>query len=181
MILKLILLVPLLALLLVAAAQDLRTRRIRNWLTALIVLTGLLQSWTPHHTVTPIQSLLGMAVGFGIPLLLFAIGALGGGDVKLLAGVGAWVGPVPVLTVFLAAAVVGMLIVVVQCAAQRKLPALLRNSAVLAANIAYARDLGIDGLTETGRGLRSIERPLPYAIPVLIATVLVVLASVNHG
>src|SRR5687767_15907788 len=91
---------PVLGLLVWAAVGDLRSRRIPNWLTFSLVLSGIAQSFTPGGLVSPGMSLAGFAVGFGLPMILFVIGALGGGDVKLLAGVGAWFGPGVALNVF---------------------------------------------------------------------------------
>src|SRR5688500_14309130 len=93
----------LLALLLWAAVEEARTRKIRNWLSLSLLLAGFLQSlglFGADRTVGPGSSALGILVGFSLPFVLFAIGALGGGDVKLMAGIGAWLGPVPVLMVF---------------------------------------------------------------------------------
>src|SRR4051812_24117971 len=98
---------PALALLLWAAIEDLRSRRIPNWLTFSLVLSGIAQSFAAGSWISPSMSLAGFGVGFGLPLILFVIGALGGGDVKLLAGVGAWFGPGVVFRVFLLAAIVG--------------------------------------------------------------------------
>ena len=42
---------PLLALLFWAAFQDVRTRRIRNWLTFSLAVCGLAQSFAPNPTV----------------------------------------------------------------------------------------------------------------------------------
>ena len=109
-----------------------------------------------------------MVVGFAIPFVLFAMGALGGGDVKLLAGVGAWLGPILAVKVFLAAAIVGMVIVLVQSAKQKRLSALFRNSAVLTVNLINIDRIGADQVCETGKACRSVERPLPYAVPVLV-------------
>jgi prepilin peptidase CpaA len=161
--------VPLLAMLVLAAVEDLRTRRIRNWLTFSLVLTGIAQSLIGHGTVSPGSSFAGCALGFALPLALFAIGAIGGGDVKLLAGVGAWVGAGGVVEVFCAAAVVGMIIVLSQAIAQGRLRVLSRNSAVLAMNIVHIGDVGVEHATATGKSCRSVEKPLPYAVPVLVA------------
>src|SRR4051812_43040520 len=92
--------VPLLALLTWAAVGDIRTRRIPNTLTFAMALSGILQSFFAIHTVAPTHSLLGFLTGFGLSFMLFLLGAVGGGDVKLLAGVGAWLGPQRVLAVF---------------------------------------------------------------------------------
>lgn len=173
--------VPLTAMLFWAAVEDLRTRRIRNWLTFSLLLSGLAQSFTAGRTVSPGASALGLLVGFSLPLLLFLINALGGGDVKLLAALGAWIGPVPVLAVFAIEAVLGMVLVLAQAAASGRLRALVRNSAVVAINLWHLREVGVEHATETGRSCRSVDRPLPYAVPVFAATLIVLYVSVRGG
>ena len=168
---------PLGAALLWAAVQDLHSRRIPNVLTFAMVLCGLAQSCMWAGTVSPTQSLLGLAAGFVLTFPLFAIQALRGGDVKLLTGIGAWLGPGAVLAIFAIEAIVGMLIVLVQAAAQGRLSILFRNSAVVGMNLAHLRDFGIDHVATTGNECRSVNKPLPYAVPVLIATALVVYAT----
>src|SRR4051812_32160617 len=103
--------VPLLAMLAWAAFGDCRARGIPNKLTLPLAIAGILQSLCALHTATPGQAMFGFAAGFGLTILPFAMGAMGGGDVKLMAGVGAWVGPERVLLVFILAAIVGMLMV----------------------------------------------------------------------
>ncbi|HZK83030.1 MAG TPA: A24 family peptidase, partial [Humisphaera sp.] len=112
-------LAPLLVMLALAAIGDLRERRIRNWLTVAIMLTGLARSFAPAHGVAPGGAILGMLTGFGITFILFAMGAIGGGDVKLMAGVGAWLGPAATLGVFALEAIIGMAIVLIQATWQR--------------------------------------------------------------
>jgi prepilin peptidase CpaA len=166
-------LLPLLVLLLWAAVEDLRRRRIPNWLNYSLVLGGIAQSFTVAHTVAPAQSLLGLLTGFGLTFFLFAIEAVGAGDVKLMAGVGAWLGPVPTLGVFCVEKVLGLAIVLTQAARQGKIRVLFRNSAIVAAALAQSGETGIENVIETGRCCRSIEKPLPYAVPVLVAVVMV--------
>lgn len=167
--------IPLLLMLTWAAIQDLRTRRIRNWLTFSIILTGIAQSLIGHGIVSPAGSLLGLLVGFVLPLALFALGAVGGGDVKLLAGVGAWLGPWAAFEVFCAEAVIGMVIVLAQAVAQGRLRVLSRNSAVLALNLVHVNQVGLQHATATGKSCRSIDKPLPYAVPVLLAVAILLL------
>ena len=66
------------------------------------------------------HSMLGILVGGAIPLVLYAISAVGAGDVKLLAAIGAWVGPGPAVLIFMVQAVLGLVIVITQALAQRK-------------------------------------------------------------
>ena len=165
----LLMVTPVLGLLVWAAAEDLRFRRIPNWLTFSLILSGFVQSFGAGALVTPTSSLLGFALGFALMLGLFLMGAMGGGDVKLMAGVGAWFGPAMVWNVFLIAAVLGAVMVVTQALAQRRTKVLLRNSAVLAINLAHVNDVGLEHTKATGQSCRSVDRPLPYAVPVLVA------------
>lgn len=168
--------VPMLALLTWAAVVDVRSRRIPNWLSFSLMLTGLGQSAAWCRTVDgPGDAFLGLLTGFALTFALFGLGALGGGDVKLLSGIGAWLGPVPVLLVFALAAVIGMVFVLIQAAAQGRLSKLFRNSAVIAISLAQAGESGLDQAAETGRTCSgNTGRPLPYAVPVLLATLIVI-------
>src|SRR6185437_13845311 len=120
--------VPMVALPTWAAAIDLRARRIPNWLTVCLMLWGFAQSFTWAHAATPGQSALGFLTGFGLTFVFFAIGAMGGGDVKLLAGVGAWLGPWPTAVVFAIEAILGMIFVLAHAACTGRLTRLLQNS-----------------------------------------------------
>jgi len=173
--------VPLTAALFWAAVQDLRTRRIRNWLTLSLLLAGVAQSFLPGRTVSPGESALGVLIGFALPLLLFVIGALGGGDVKLLTAIGAWIGAAGILQVFAVEAILGMLMVLTQAAVTGRFRALLHNSAVVAINLWHLNDVGLEHVTATGRSCRSVDRPLPFAVPVFAATLIVVYVSVCGG
>ena len=167
--------VPMLGLLTWAAAVDVRERRIPNWLTFSLMLAGLGQSFTWARTVSPSDAFLGLLTGFGLTFALFALGAVGGGDVKLLAGIGAWLGPLPVLLVFAIEAIIGMVIVLVQAGVQGRLTKLFRNSAVIAMSLTHPGEGGLEQAAETGRACSGTSgRPLPYAVPVLLATLLVV-------
>jgi prepilin peptidase CpaA len=172
---------PLLALLVWAAVEDARHRVIRNWLTVSLILSGLLQSIGPAGTVSPGASALGILTAFGLLIVPFAVGAVGGGDLKMLAGIAAWVGPLPVLEIFVIEKVIGLAIVLVQAGAAGKLRALFRNSAVLAVNLAHVGSLGVDHARESGQTFRSIDRPLPYAVPTLAATALVLWVTIFSG
>ena len=75
-------------------ATDLRSRRIPNWLTGGAATMALAYHlWTGGPSAL-LLSLAGLLVGGAIFFLPFALGGLGGGDVKLLAALGAWAGPV---------------------------------------------------------------------------------------
>ena len=169
---------PLLVLLGIAVLSDVRTRRIPNWLNALIIVTGLTNAVVFGSPATLPQSLLGFLVGFGILVIPFALGAMGGGDVKMLAGIGAWLGPLAALQVYAVAAVVGLVIVVTQCAASGRLTQLVSNSTLIVANFANFERLGREQVVASGQSLKSVDKPLPYAVPALIGVCVTIAMNV---
>ena len=173
----LIMCVPMVALLAWAAVSDWSARRIPNWLTFSLALTGLLQSTTTDAAVGFRGAGLGLLVGFCLTFTYFALGAMCGGDVKLMAAVGAWLGPLGAFQVFLAEALIGAALALVQAVVQGRLRTVLQNTVVLAGSMAAGA--GDGGLTTIG-ALESAaadapvdKRWLPYSVPVLIATVVV--------
>src|SRR5690242_16485700 len=83
----------LLILVLCAAFTDARTRRIPNWLTVSGVLAGVALNTFMYGGLPGLWfSLKGLAVGFGVYLLLHLVRAMGAGDVKLMAAVGSIAG-----------------------------------------------------------------------------------------
>ena len=78
--------------LLVAAFTDIRRRQIDNWLNAAIALAAPLFWWASGLHLWPDVALqLGVAAVTFLALAgLFAIGAMGGGDVKLLTALALW-------------------------------------------------------------------------------------------
>lgn len=89
------------AALLVAAVTDLRSRRIANWLTGAIALGAPVFWWAsdlplwadPWLQNSVAMQLLVALVTFAILAVLFAIRAMGGGDVKLLTALALWIPP----------------------------------------------------------------------------------------
>src|SRR2546427_6325621 len=164
----LILCLPMPALLVWAAASDWRSRRIPNWLTFTLALTGLAQAAAGIGAVGFGAAVTGLLTGFALTFVYFALGAMCAGDVKLLAGVGAWLGPWGALEVFLAEAIIGALLALVQAAAQGRLRAVLRNTAVLAGSMAAGGGDGgltaVGALDSAGPGAPIDKRWLPYSV-----------------
>lgn len=165
---------PMVACVTLAATIDIRTRRIPNWLTASLAIAGLAQAFLPGALVTPGAAWAGLGAGLGLTLVLFVAGAMGGGDVKLIAGIGAWVGPLMVLHVFAAAAIVGMFVVIARALANRQVAGLLRNSTVLVLNAATTGDLRAP--SEAQRPGDDFRNRIPYAVPILAGMLVVLVA-----
>lgn len=91
----------------VSAVIDLRTRRVPNPLTLAIGASGLAVAGRQSGLEGVWVSLAGLCVGLALMLPGHLFGATGGGDVKLLAAFGTWLGPVAIATAFVYAALAG--------------------------------------------------------------------------
>lgn len=77
---------------LAASVDDLARRRIANWIPAAAFVSGVVYQSVQGGLRGALASLLGAAAGFGIFLIFYLLGGMGGGDVKLMAGFGAVLG-----------------------------------------------------------------------------------------
>lgn len=111
-----------------AAVYDVRSRRIPNWISMSGVLLGLAlnaflyQGWPGLRL-----SLQGLAIGFGVYFALYMLRAMGAGDVKLMAAVGAIVGWRDWFGTFLITAIIGGLMALILVAYKRRMKKTLWN------------------------------------------------------
>jgi prepilin peptidase CpaA len=75
-----------------AAADDLARRQIANWIPAAALAGGLGWQIAQHGWWGWLYALGGAAAGFGVFLIFYLLGGMGGGDIKLMAGFGALLG-----------------------------------------------------------------------------------------
>jgi prepilin peptidase CpaA len=101
-----------------ALACDLRTRRIPNAIPLAAALAALAWHALPGGAGLA-TSAGGLALGALLLLAPFALGGMGGGDVKLLGALGAWLGPASIFAVFAFGAVAGAALAFAAIAARR--------------------------------------------------------------
>src|SRR5947209_11249935 len=77
----------------VAAYTDLRSRRIPNWLTLSAAVIGLGLNLALGGAAGGLTAVLGLGLGLAMLLPFYLLRAVGAGDVKLLAALGALLGP----------------------------------------------------------------------------------------
>ena len=98
-----------------AAISDLRTRLIHNWLTFGIAAAAPAFWWASGLSLWPgvgAQLALGLAA-FAVLAGLFAAGAMGGGDVKLLTALALWLPWQPFLKLVVVMALLGGILTIV--------------------------------------------------------------------
>ncbi len=118
----------------VAAVVDLRTRRIPNVLTAAMACTGVALAAAGISSIPLWASALGLAIGLALMMPGHLLGATGAGDVKLMAAIGAIVGPATVVWAFLFTAIAGGVLAVVIAAKRRRLGVTLEGARRLIAD-----------------------------------------------
>jgi len=155
-----------------ACWSDCRFRRIPNWLTATVAATGLLAQtlWLGRAGLE--SAALGMATGFCVLILFWLVHAMGAGDVKLMAAVGAWLGPQLIFYAVVLGALVGGVMALAMIVYQRRWAQTSTNIAVVLTKLSSVRTAFSD--YGSAASLNQSSRGLPYAIPMAIGTLIAV-------
>ncbi|MDB5700238.1 MAG: peptidase [Sphingomonadales bacterium] len=107
-----ILLAALVVLLVTAAITDWRTRTIENWLNLAIAIGAPLWWWQNGLAIWPDVAMQAgqAALAFALFAGMFALGAMGGGDVKMIAALALWFPPLQFLHFIWIMAILGGLL-----------------------------------------------------------------------
>jgi prepilin peptidase CpaA len=158
--------------LVVAAVIDGVQLKVPNWITFPMIISG----WVYSAVFSPfagwegiVYSLLGTAVGLALLLPAYAIGGMGAGDVKLLAGVGAWVWSERTLYAFAATAIIGGVIAVAMVLYRRAWQHHKTQFWMIVNEILTVKDP--EQLSAIAAERKSSMRLLPYGIPIAIGTI----------
>jgi len=139
---------------------DVRRRRIPNALTLASALAGCLVHAATAGLTGAAFSAGGWATGLLLFLPWFVAGAMGGGDVKLLAAFGAWLGPAQTVWACLFAMLAGGVLAIAMAVRLGRLRPLLAATLGIVSPALGAR-LGPTGGPEDGRAAS-----LAYALPI---------------
>jgi prepilin peptidase CpaA len=155
-----------------AAALDLKTRRIPNWLSLSGVVLGVVLNVFLFETDGLWFSLKGLGLAFAVYFVLYLLHGMGAGDVKLMSAVGAVAGPgywllILILT-SLSGAAVGLLII----AAKGRFRRTFENILVILISfrhgqLPYKENPQLD--VRSGEGLR-----LPHAVMIAFGTLVAI-------
>lgn len=163
----------LLSVLTIAVFFDLRFRRIPNWLTFPAMIAGLLYNTYFGGITGLLLSLGGLFVGFGVFIAFYMFGGMGAGDVKLMAAIGALLGPIDVLYAALYTAIAGGVYAIILLAANR------RNRKALARCGLMGKSLLLTGqFAYIPQGENEKTTPLCYGVAIAVGTLIALLQKV---
>lgn len=165
----------------VASYTDVTSTRIPNWLSLPILLVGILHAVWTGGLEGLLDGLGGAAIAGGLFIFAYAVHKGGGGDAKLMLGLGAWLGID--LSVILLAAVTaagfleGMVAIVIR-GGVRDIPIVLMSSVLIVLR-AFQRTPATDRHADTDPTEappdRAGSRPknwVPFAPAILVGTIL---------
>lgn len=157
------------AVLIVAAVIDGWKLKVPNWITFPLIIGGWIYSTAFFGWEGLGWSLLGTGVGLMLLLPAYAIGGMGAGDVKLLAGVGAWMWATVTLYAFCLSAVVGGVIAIGMVLWRRDWYHHLNQFWTITNEILEVRDP--EALSTMAAERKSAMLLLPYGIPIAIGSI----------
>lgn len=152
-------------LVILAAIEDVRSRRIPNVLVAILAVLGLIySSLTPPSFGGALRGIEGLTTGLVCWLPFYVFGWLGAGDVKLFAAAGAWLGPLRSVEGTFIAALLGALVALLWMLRTRG----VRNS-METLGIATTVPVVLADTPKSSVKARSIPYGLPMATGALLA------------
>ncbi len=157
----------------VGAATDVRARRIPNWLTygslaLALAARGILESW---HGLG--QAAGGLLVGGGVFFVLFLVGGMGAGDVKLMAAVSAWAGLKNSGSLLAATALAGGALAVIYMVSYRRIGSTVANAGEL---LRFHLASGVKPHPELNLESRAALR-MPYGVAIAAGTLYLFLST----
>lgn len=155
--------------LIVAAVIDGVQLKVPNWLTYPLVIGGWIYSTVAFGWEGLGWSLVGTIVGLALLLPAYAVGGMGAGDVKLLAGVGAWVYGTVTFYAFCVSAIVGAVLAVAMVLYRKAWNKHKAQFLNILNEFLTIRDP--NELSAIAAERKSSMLLLPYGIPIAIGTV----------
>jgi prepilin peptidase CpaA len=152
-----------------AAWIDGRELRVPNWLTFPMVLSGIAFNFATDGFGGLGFALLGMVVGLVCLMPLYSVGGMGAGDVKLMAGMGAWLGWQVTAYSFVATVVVGAVMAVLMVLRRRAAVHHYANAITILREWLTIRDPR--QLAHIAAQRKPTMLLLPYGIPICIGSI----------
>ena len=163
---------------LLASWIDYAQRRVPNWLNAALIVLGFAVQGYYHGWSGMVTGFWGLLVGFGLLIVPWMMHGMGAGDVKLMAAIGVWIGPLLTLYSFALGAVLGGAAAVIMIVSTGRLYMACANMSVILSKCTNSRTV----FDEYGsaKSFGTTSQLLPYGVP-LTAGTLIILGAKMFG
>ncbi len=163
---------------LLASWIDYSQRRVPNWLNLALIVAGFVLQGFHFGWGGIATGVCGLLTGFGLLIVPWMMHGMGAGDVKLLAAIGVWMGPLLTFYSFALGAGIGGIVAVVMILSTGRLRLACANLGVILAKCSSRQMI----FSEFGsaKSFGASSQLLPYGVP-LAAGTLIILAAKLFG
>lgn len=160
---------------LLASWIDYSQRRVPNWLNALLIVVGFVVQACYFGTAGFVTGTLGLLTGFGLLIVPWLMHGMGAGDVKLLAAIGVWLGPLLTFYSFALGAIIGGVTAAIMILSTGRLRMACVNIGVILTKCSTPQAV----FSEVGsaRSFGATSQLLPYGVPLTAGTLLILAAK----
>ena len=160
---------------LLASWIDYAQRRVPNWLNATLIVVGFAVQAAYFGTSGVMTGLWGLLIGFGLLIVPWMMNGMGAGDVKLMAAIGVWMGPMLTFYSFALGAVIGGVAAIVMILSTGRLRMACGNLGIILAKCSSRQTL----FSEFGgaKTFGTSSQLLPYGVPLTAGTLIVLAAK----
>ncbi|MCH7700921.1 MAG: prepilin peptidase [Planctomycetes bacterium] len=150
---------------------DYSQRRVPNWLNAALLVAGFVAQGIFNGWGGVQAAFGGMFVGFGVLILPWCMHAMGAGDVKLMAAIGAWLGPWMTLYSFAVGVAVGGVVAVLMIICSGRAKKAWANIQIIMFKFSNPKTAFSD--YGSAKSFGDSSQLLPYGVPLTIGTLIV--------
>jgi len=160
---------------LLASWIDYSQKRVPNWLNAVLIVTGIVVQGFYFGMSGLTAGFWGLLTGFGLLIVPWLMHGMGAGDVKLMAAIGVWLGPLLTLYSFALGAIIGGITAVVMILSTGRLRMACVNIGVILTKVSMPHAV----FSEIGsaKSFGTTSQLLPYGVPLTAGTLLILAAK----
>lgn len=156
---------------LLASWIDYSQRRVPNWLNASLIVLGFAVQGYFHGWSGAATGFWGLLTGFGLLIVPWLMHGMGAGDVKLMAAIGVWIGPLLTLYSFALGAVIGGVAAVIMILSTGRLRMACTNMSLILSKCANPQTVFAE--YGSAKSFGSTSQLLPYGVPLTGGTLII--------
>lgn len=154
-----------------ASWVDYSEKRVPNWLNATLLCAGLATQAAYFGWSGLATGFGGALMGFGLLIVPWLMHGMGAGDVKLMAAIGAWFGPVMTFYAFAVGAVLGGMTAIAMIVSSHRMRHAYANLGVILNKCTNRATLFSD--YGSAKSFGATSQLLPYGVPLTAGSLLV--------